>query len=100
MPEHWSQGSPWSYQWGRPEASQSLARSFLDAAGAELRLSLGGDVLASRSERVVSERSYKQFWEIPLVKSGPPFLLLTHFPKLDICRAERCRCVPRTLRDS
>lgn len=48
-------------------------RSFLDAAGAELRLSLGGDALAGRSERVVSERIYKQFWEIPLVKSGPHF---------------------------
>ena len=33
----------------------------------------GGDALAGRSERAVSERIYKQFWEIPLVKSGPHF---------------------------
>ena len=100
MPGRWSQGSPWSYQWGRPEASQSPARSFLDVAGAGLRLSLGSDALASGSKHVVSERNYEQFWEMPLVQSGPPFLFLTHFPKLDIWQAELCRCVPRTLRDS
>ena len=81
MPGHWSQGSPWSYQWGGPEASQSPARSFLDAAGAALRLSLGSDALASGSKHVVSERNYEQFWEIPLVQAGPPISIPHSLPQ-------------------
>lgn len=71
---------------------------FLDAAGAELRLSLG--VMPWLWEAACGFREDLQaIWEIPLV-SQVPISIPPHFPKLDIWQAELCQICSRTLRDS